>query len=329
MTEHRPENSTNVRSVPFGSAPARPALRSGAQAGEVVVRYGLTALGRLSPELAARAAEEIFLTPRRPPRPPAEAELLAGAERFAVPFRGDVLYAWTWGQGPAVLLVHGWEGRGSQLAALVPWLRAGGLRAVAFDAPAHGDSPGRQLSLADHAEAILAVDQQVGPLRGVIAHSFGAASATVALSRGLQTERMVFIAPMLGVMRSVREVSRRLGLTPAATAAFVRRLERRNGAGVDDLEPRRLAPLMTTALLAVVDDEDRVAAPMDAADVVGRWPAAHLVATSGKGHRAILADAGVARTAAEFLAGREIPEPYGEDRAVDDLLYHRDDRALG
>jgi hypothetical protein len=314
MTQSRPENSTNVRTD---------------NGGVTLLRAGLGALGRLSPELAARAAEDMFLTPRRPPRPPAEAEALAGAQPFTVTFRNDKLPAWSWGTGPAVLLVHGWEGRGGQLAGLVPWLRAAGLRVITFDAPAHGDAPGRQLTLAEHAAAILAVDREVGPLRAVIAHSFGAASTTVALARGLQVDQVVFIAPMLGVLRSVRGAARMFGLSDAATAAFARRLERRNAAPTDELEPRELAPLMTARLLAVIDEDDRVAQPLDAADVVGRWPAADLVATRGKGHRAILGDPEIGRAAAEFIAGSQIFTPYSEAHELDAILFHRDDRAFG
>ncbi len=314
MTPIRPENSTNVRSESGGAS---------------VLRTGLAALGRLSPELAARAAEELFLTPRRPPRPPAEAELLASAEPFNVRFGNELLPAWSWGSGPPVLLVHGWEGRGGQMAALVPWLRAAGLRVIAFDAPAHGDAGGRQLTLVDHAQAVLAADAQVGPLRGVIAHSFGAAATVVALSRGLQVDRVVFVAPMLSVLRSVRDFTRQLGLSAEATATFVRRLERRTGVSPEQLEPRDLAPLMTAALLAIVDEEDRVVAPLDAAAVVGRWPRAELMPTRGKGHRGILADPGVARASAQFILGQEVAAPPTEAEEIDRLLFHRDDRVAG
>ena len=59
-----------------------------------------------------------------------------------------------WGAGPSVLLVHGWEGRGAQLGALVDPLVAAGYRVVALDGPAHGDSPGRLSTLALPAHAV-------------------------------------------------------------------------------------------------------------------------------------------------------------------------------
>ena len=52
----------------------------------------------------------------------------------------DRVRAWQWGEGPPVLLVHGWEGHAAQFAGFIPRLLEQGFSAVAFDAPAHGQS---------------------------------------------------------------------------------------------------------------------------------------------------------------------------------------------
>ncbi|MGZ5446135.1 MAG: alpha/beta hydrolase [Thermoanaerobaculia bacterium] len=48
--------------------------------------------------------------------------------------------AWSWGEGPAVLLVHGWGGHAAQFQSFVEPLVRAGFRAIAFDAPSHGSS---------------------------------------------------------------------------------------------------------------------------------------------------------------------------------------------
>ena len=103
------------------------------------IRLFFAVLGRLSPALAGRLAAKLFARPRRHARPARERELIARGTRVVLP---DGLHATAWGAGPTVLLVHGWEGRGAQLGALVDPLVAAGYRAVALDGPAHGDSPG-------------------------------------------------------------------------------------------------------------------------------------------------------------------------------------------
>src|SRR2546427_4662875 len=51
--------------------------------------------------------------------PEHETAALAGARRTIVQVGGSPVSVWTWGHGPVVLLVHGWGGRGAQLARFV------------------------------------------------------------------------------------------------------------------------------------------------------------------------------------------------------------------
>src|SRR5678816_1021873 len=117
----------------------------------------------VSEDLGTSLAERLFTTPRRHARPPRERTVLASAREGIV----DVtlraprwkhlrvpVATWRWGVGPTVLLVHGWEGRGSQLGAFVEPLVAAGMSVVAFDAPGHGDSPGHQLFLTELADCV-------------------------------------------------------------------------------------------------------------------------------------------------------------------------------
>ena len=46
------------------------------------------------------------------------------AEPFEVESLGAAVRGHVWGEGPVVYLVHGWGGRGSQLASFVEPLRA-------------------------------------------------------------------------------------------------------------------------------------------------------------------------------------------------------------
>src|SRR5262249_6361441 len=98
------------------------------------VRAGLLALEAGSPDLAAMFGEQVMFRTTRRASSKAERELLARGERLDVVVGGARLAAWTFGEGPTVLLVHGWNGRGSQLGAFVEPLVSAGYRAVLFDA---------------------------------------------------------------------------------------------------------------------------------------------------------------------------------------------------
>src|SRR5262245_7075719 len=158
-----------------------------------LTKAALQAAFVLSEELGVRLAERLFTSPRRHRRPDRERAVLASGREFAIDValhsprsRGQSsrVTAWRWGYGPAVLLVHGWEGRGSQLGSFVEPLVRAGLSVVAFDAPAHGDSRGHRLYLTELADCVADVARAVGPLHAVIAHSFGAAAVLLARQRG-------------------------------------------------------------------------------------------------------------------------------------------------
>src|SRR5262249_61949444 len=108
----------------------------------------------------------------------------ATAGRTMVRGGGSPVTTWTWGHGPVVVLVHGWAGRGAQLAGFVDPLVAQGCSVVTFDAPGHGTSPEEQSSIVAFVDAIRAIDRTLGPIEGVIAHSIGAGAAARALYEG-------------------------------------------------------------------------------------------------------------------------------------------------
>src|SRR5687768_13955762 len=79
------------------------------------IRLFFRGLGALSPGLAARVAQRIWFTPPRPPLPEASKGFLSTGQRVELAVGGRRLVAWSWGEGPTVLLMHGWGGYGAQM----------------------------------------------------------------------------------------------------------------------------------------------------------------------------------------------------------------------
>lgn len=268
------------------------------------VRAAVGWLGRRAPGLTAAVAEAMFLTPPRFRRPPRERRWLEGAERFTLETGGRRLPAWSWGdRGPAVLLMHGWAGRGSQLGAFAGVLAAAGLRAIAFDAPGHGDAPGRRSTLMAMGEALLAVAAAAGPIAGVVAHSAGSAATTWALRRGLAAPRLVYIAPPAELSAFARTFGRAVGLPPGLPERLQERVERRIGMRWVDFHGLDLARTQRTPLLVVHDREDGDVDLAAGAALAGAWPGADLHVTEGLGHRRVLRDPDVVREVVDYLTG--------------------------
>ena len=248
-------------------------------------------------------AELLFLRPPRFARPHREWQWLETAEPVRFRYRDQELPGWSWGHGPTVLLVHGWAGRGSQLGAFAEPLARRGFRVVTFDAPGHGAAPGRRSSLPEFAAAVRAVGDQLWPLRGLVAHSFGAAATLVALSEGLVIDRLVFAAPPADLSYFTEGFVRLFGFPSAIARGLERRLERRFGFDWDDLQPLTLARAGRRPPLLLFHDHDDPEVPFDQATALAAvWPGAELDATRELGHRGLLRDARVVARAAEFLA---------------------------
>jgi pimeloyl-ACP methyl ester carboxylesterase len=283
----------------------------------------------VSDELGTTLAERLFTTPRRHARPARERAVLAIAREvtFDVALRAPgrhgahvALAAWRWGTGPAVLLVHGWEGRGSQLGAFVEPLVAAGMSVIAFDAPGHGDSPDHRLFLTDHADCIADIAAQVGPLHGIVAHSFGAAAVLLAHARsGVEATRNVMVSPNVLVEDAVVRFARLVGLDDDDRTALEHKLAADTGLPLAALALEPLATRRDAALLVIHDRDDREIPFAQGEQLAAAWPNAQLLATSGLGHRRILRDETVIAAAVDALRQGVAPARSDLVREVDRL----------
>ncbi|MGE5233362.1 MAG: alpha/beta hydrolase [Acidobacteriota bacterium] len=267
----------------------------------------LRGLEKVSPASAATCAGWLFCAPRRHRPPDHERRLLAGAERSTLRVEGDSLPAWIWGQGPTVLLVHGWEGRAGQLGTLATALAGAGVRAIAFDAPGHGGARWRLSSGIQFAAAIHAARERFGPLRAVVAHSLGCTAASLAVLQGLQPQRLVFLAPAADLGRFTRGFGDLLGLAPATVRRMEKRFDGRFSMRWDTARRANLeaAEFLADAPLLVVHDRDDHEVPhAGGAAIADAWRRGRLLTTHGLGHRRILRHPQVVNEVVAFLAPR-------------------------
>ncbi len=299
-----------------------------------IARAALQAAFLVSDDLGAGFAERMFTTPRRHPRPEREQTALATARPFHVDvalrsprWHGHVarVAAWRWGHGPLALLVHGWEGRGSQLGAFVQPLVAAGMSVVAFDAPAHGDSPGSRLYLTDLADAIADVAAATGPAHAIIAHSFGAAAMLLAHARNrVDAPRNVTIAPNVVIDDAVARFAGMIALDAPDRAVFESKMSQHAGVASSSLRLDRLVGARDSQLLVVHDRGDREVPIAQGEQLAATWPRAELVASDGLGHRRILRDRAVIARVVEFARHGVRPPASDLVREVDRCLAHDD-----
>lgn len=274
-----------------------------------LIRTAFAILGPLFPRAAGRWAYRLWFRTHRRPESAAERRWLQNAERRIVPVDETEVVAYRWGAGPTVLLVHGWNGRGTQLGGLAQAVVAAGYQAVAFDAPAHGRSPGKSTHIYEVTEAIEAVAAAFGPVHGVVAHSFGCAATAFALVRRLPVHRVVMVAPPATVEAMVDSFTRLLAVPPRAKAVMRELFE--EGFGPDlwqRFATTRNMAKVDVAGLVIHDRDDEAVAVSDGKAVAEAWRGATFRRTAGLGHHRILRSAEVAQQVCAFL-GRSEPDP--------------------
>jgi pimeloyl-ACP methyl ester carboxylesterase len=276
-------------------------VRSGHQTSPVVRAAGAL-LSRLAPGPTARFAADRFLAPPRASRPAHEIEALRTARRRTIDVGCRRVPAWTWGQGPTVLLVHGWGGRGSQLSAFVEPLLTRGFSVTTFDAPAHGDADGRHVTLPEMVGTLRSVAAADATIHGIVAHSAGAMVTARALYEGLTARRLVFVAPAADLHLPALVFGEALGLSRRVRDRMRREIEARVGVPWDFFDVVRLAWSQTAPLLVVHDRGDGEVPWQQGLAIARAWPDAALLTTDALGHRRILRDPAVVAAATDFIA---------------------------
>jgi len=298
--------------------PVAPVVSPGARlpwTGRLLTRsmgLGIRVLGGVAPVRAGALCHRLYFTTRRAKSHPAEHTLTTRAEEISIPWQSPEgapypvtgqLRGWSWGQGPTVLLAHGWQGRATRVARIfVDPLIAAGFRAVAIDMPGHGGSPGDQSDLVSFVAAIRRIADTVGPLAGVVGHSLGATAAALALSQGMTCPRMVGIGMGVWLETMPERFSDALQLSRGARAELWRRLHETfppsewRGWSIDTIAPR-----MSVPALFVHDRDDRETSYTGSVAVARLWPNARLLLTEGLGHNRVLAAPHVVTEAVSFL----------------------------
>ena len=246
-----------------------------------------------TPRANSSSPLEVALRTVRPLRLPHLGPVTPG-DRFDIPFGQISLPAWSAGEGPTVLLVHGWEGSHHDMSALALTLVVEGYRTVVFDMPAHGAASGRIAHAPLFADAIEAAARAVGPLHGIVGHSLGGAAAAIALARRTWRNpaplapNVALIGAPSAYARMVRQIAGRAGLDEHGIDETLRHLETLvEGFARTDAAAwaHRLSDVRG---LLVYSPDDRVVPLAEGERLAQAWPEARLELLDGLGHRGIM-----------------------------------------
>ena len=273
-----------------------------------VTTFVFKILGAISPTLAGKLALRIFMTPPKVIIPRRERQIREAAKLHFIDVKNRQISVRVWGDGPTILLAHGWGGRSSQFMAFIGPLVAAGYRVVGFEIPGHGDSTGKQSNMLDGATVLAEVAKQEGPLEAIIAHSFGTGTTLLAMDKyEVEAPKVVlissfssvaFILEIFGELFSLRQ-STLDALQKVAINKFTHEYH-------VEWSWEEISPLVTiknfdSELLLIHDEKDHEVPLEEVLPLHNSQPDANKLITSGFGHRKILINKDVIETTLAFI----------------------------
>lgn len=262
-------------------------------------------LSRISPFLATRFAAKLFLTPFRYKLPQREKEMDTNSvqKKLQVPAINKEIVVYEYGDSPKkVLLVHGWSGRGTQLAKIAKALLEKGYSCISFDAPAHGKAPGKMSMMPYFIESIHFLNKQYGPIEAMIGHSLGGMSSLRAIKDGLKVKKLVIIGTANSITHITREFTRNLKMSPKIAERMKSHFDRKFGEDMDNYSGAVSAKAVRVPTLVVHDKKDVDVEVSSAYEIDEVLENSSLFITEGLGHRRILGDSEVINKITTFIA---------------------------
>lgn len=199
------------------------------------------------------------------------------------------------------MLVHGWQSLSSRWKPLVEHLSDLEFTLLAFDAPGHGFSEGKQFTIPENAELIYRIMNEHGNFEAVVGHSLGSLSLLYASSRHSlpKIRKWVLMAPAVSLDDLVSLFRKTLCLNQKTMDRMVREMAASSPDGLEVFDLSRLGRNLSAPGLIVHDREDDRVPYSNAEKLVAAWPQARLVETIGLGHR--LRATEVVRRVAAFI----------------------------
>jgi pimeloyl-ACP methyl ester carboxylesterase len=270
-----------------------------------LTRLAFANLGSLLPSLFGAWAYRLWFSTRRFRAPRREIPWIENAHNEKLPLAGIEVMTYQWGEpgAPLVVLLHGWNGRGSQMAAFAEPLVQAGFRVLAYDGPGHGHTPGNSTNIFILRDVLQALQQRLGPIHGIVAHSFGGMVTTLALSEGLEARRVVLLSTPARIDYLIELFSKGLSIPAPVTKNLVKRIGRQFGEGVfEQLSTVNMASQLGTIPALIIHDANDHDVPLNQGEQLhAAWPNSEMVTTKGLGHKRLLYNGKVLAKVADFV----------------------------
>lgn len=261
-------------------------------------------LQTLNKNIAAAFALKLFETPIKYKMPKREQKMyeVSHKSKLILPESGKEIVVYENKFGPKkVLLVHGWNGRGTQLVSIAKAFKELNYTIISFDAPGHGKSAKTTANMKHFIEAVFELDKKYSGFDVMIGHSLGGMSVINSLGRGLITDKAIIIGSGNTTKAITEDFLGTIGMKQKLTPTLINLFERKYNDKMTNYDVAYQALKVNVPVLIIHDKNDKDV-PFTAAEAISKnLQNNELLITTGLGHRKILGDENVIEKIVQFV----------------------------
>lgn len=249
-----------------------------------------------------------FFTPTTKPLTKVQKSWIKKSTAIKVESRRKKIQLWRVGNGPALLFIHGWNGRGVQFQRFFQPALDAGFSIMFFDAPAHGYSEGEMTNYLEVTESINAIfNQGLGKdIVGVVAHSLGASAIINHLTRHANPIRLVLIAPALRLLELLFTSFHIHGVPNKTAVTLLEEVEEDFQIPLETQNPIDLICQLSNSILIIHDKKDKTTPIGPSIQVAKDRENTDLMETEGFGHNRLLKQKRVIEKAINFIKSKNV-----------------------
>ncbi len=265
------------------------------------------------PQVASKIAANLWFTPPKYEAALPEKMFLESAAIERVPC-GETRHqstinsfytVYSWGRGPLVLLVHGWGGSTAQMCPLAKQLVEAGYQVIAFDAFAHGDSPGHKTDILEMKDIVLDILNRFEQVDAIVGHSLGGFAALLANQECEKADMLVTVNMAASLDYYYKQFTNYLHVVRTMSGRIAVRIGGCLGKNITDFSLMQIAPSVNYPHLIVHDQNDEMVSFQEAQALNQFWQNSELLITAGLGHSGFLHDVGTSEKIIQYLKKKQ------------------------
>ena len=234
-----------------------------------------------------------------------EEELLLSSEAFLLKVKpiNKTINCYHWrGEGPKILLVHGWSGRASNMFKIIQKLKQNNFDVYAFDAPAHGKSNGSNTNLPEFISCIESLALKLSPIYALVGHSLGGFASVYCAAKKIKLDKIVLLCPVNNIYQLFETFFNYARLKVKTRELMINYFFEKTGIKINnELASEKLVKQINSKVLLIHDQSDKQLSILDSKRIKKNIVNGTFYFTKGLGHSRLLRNDKVVKKIISFL----------------------------